>query len=286
MQYIEQNLDTKASLSGLFEEENFSSLVLGWTTQLYDDRSNVTKPAAELFPSLLAICLTEMDDPNILFDDTNNLWKVVFESLFVLLRNKRAKVLAEIARTSIIQVVDILSSIIQDLDQTLYHKILKLFIDKSLIKNEKHEAVRAGCMLFASYMIYGVERPEPPILNALEQQLDMNKKNIPFIPKSQSLDVAIPTPSASEDENKITLDMTSASAPVSPALSVEPEPLPTKICKIPQRSFLLKDEDFLKLIAKLIENGVGDKAKETREAAMKFLKHMDTKSFTQLCRYI
>ena len=144
LEYIAMNINTNDNLFPLFEEENFLLLIVGWTTQLYDERSRITQTAAELFPTLLTILLCRMSTPAIIFESDNGCLATILEGLFIVLKNKRAKTLSEIAHDVLIETINILATIAQDLDTAYYYTLIQHLLDHSNEKLEKHEKVRAG----------------------------------------------------------------------------------------------------------------------------------------------
>ena len=143
LEYLESNIQTNENLKSLFEEDNFLLLMVGWTTQLYDERSRITQTAAELFPSLLTQLLANMETPAMIFDEENGCLSTILEALFTLLKNKRAKTLADIAHDVLIETVNILATVAQDLDHMAYHRMMNFLLTHTMFEHEKHEKVRA-----------------------------------------------------------------------------------------------------------------------------------------------
>jgi len=160
LEYLESNIVSNEALLPLFEEENFLLLVVGWTTQLYDERSRITQTAAELFPSLLTILLTRMETPALIFEPEHACLDTILEALFTLLKNKRAKTLSEIAHDVLIETINILATVAEDLDETANHRIAQFLHLHTQFEHEKHEKVRAGCIAYSLFMVFGTESQE------------------------------------------------------------------------------------------------------------------------------
>merc|ERR1712154_385793 len=191
LEYIEANIGTQDTLSPLFEEENFLLLIVGWTTQLYDERSRITQTAAELFPSLLTILLSRMDTPAIIFEAENGCLSTMLEALFALLKNKRAKTLSDIAHDVLIETINILATIAQDLDTAYYYVVMNHLLDHSNEKVEKHEKVRAGCIAYSLFVIYGTESQQQQNEELTESNLnsqDLLQPHFHVLAKSISVD--------------------------------------------------------------------------------------------------
>lgn len=131
LEYIADNLDLNSSMEPFYEEENFQCLITAW-----DDRSNITKAAAELFPSV--------------FDETANLIPQLL-TFFVLIRNGGDTIVATIA---------IMSCVAEDCDPSAYYELMEQLRIHTIPKSEKHEVVRAGCISCAGYVIYDIKQDE------------------------------------------------------------------------------------------------------------------------------
>jgi len=160
LEYVESNISENEHLRPLFEEENFLLLIVGWTTQLYDERSRITQTAAELFPSLLTQLLTQMETPAIIFEAEHGCLPTMLEALFTLLKNKRAKTLSEIAHDVLIETINILATVSEDLSETAVHRIAEFLYQHTRSEVEKHEKVRAGCIAYSLFIVYGTESQE------------------------------------------------------------------------------------------------------------------------------
>jgi len=141
-------------------DETFLLLIVGWCTQLYDERSRITQTAAELFPSLLTQLLGAMNTPAIVFEEENGCLSCIFEALFALLKNKRAKTLSDIAHDVLIETINIFTTVAGDLDETAFMKIITFLHEHTIFEKEKHEKVRAGSIAYALFVIYGTEAQE------------------------------------------------------------------------------------------------------------------------------
>eukprot|EP01083_Nonionella_stella_P007705 22197_1 len=165
LEFIESNIDK------CFHESDFLRLISGWMTQLYDERSRVTQTAAELFPSLLVQTLPRMDAPEILFAQENGhgCLGIIMDGLFTLLKTKRAKTLSDIAHRVLIQTIDILSSAATELqlDDTAFCRMMDILYQHTT-KIEKHQKVRAGCVVYALFMFYGIESIDNAQIRAKE----------------------------------------------------------------------------------------------------------------------
>lgn len=175
----ESNISINANLAPLFEEENFLLLIVGWTTQLYDERSRITQTAAELFPSLLTQLLTKMETPAIIFEAEHGCLGTMLEALFTLLKNKRAKALSEIAHDVLIETINILATVAEDLDDTAIHRIAQFLCQHTLYEHEKHEKVRAGCIAYSLFIVYGTESQEIHN-NALKENAQLTMDMLPL----------------------------------------------------------------------------------------------------------
>jgi len=300
LEYLESNISSNENLFPLFEEENFLLLIVGWTTQLYDERSRITQTAAELFPSLLTILLSRMDTPAIIFEAENGCLSTMLEALFALLKNKRAKTLSDIAHDVLIETINILATIAGDLDHTAYHRILNFLYQHTIFENEKHEKVRAGCIAYSLFIIYGTESQEmhnetlkeqtsnPSELlsvnggpGKLTKSMSLNSNN--------SIDYENATPVGSDnecdDELKLNGDANKSQSKLM-AIDKTAKEKNVKIAKIPQRAFLFEDEIFMQIFAKIIGNGIEDRGKESREKAMKVLKKIESSHSEIIEKYI
>ena len=143
LEFLEGNLSHKEALWPLFEEENFLLLLVGWTAQLYDERSRVTQTAAELFPSLLTVLLTRMETPALVLSPSAPACPPCWRRSS---RCSRASALSEIAHDVLIETVNILATVAEDLDQTALHRIASFLHLHTLAEHEKHEKMRAGCI--------------------------------------------------------------------------------------------------------------------------------------------
>ena len=179
LEYVESNISINGNLAPLFEEENFLLLIVGWTTQLYDERSRITQTAAELFPSLLTQLLTKMETPAIIFEAEHGCLSTMLEALFTLLKNKRAKALSEIAHDVLIETINILATVAEDLDDTALHRIAEFLHQHTLFEVEKHEKVRAGCIAYSLFIVYGTESQEIHN-NALKENAQLTMDNLPL----------------------------------------------------------------------------------------------------------
>eukprot|EP01084_Bolivina_argentea_P004852 9180_1 len=282
LEYLESNISINENLSILFAEELFLMLIVGWTTQLYDERSRITQTAAELFPSLLTQLLTKMDTPAIIFDEENGCLSCILEALFTLLKNKRAKTLADIAHDVLIETINIFSTVANDLDENAYMKIIMTLYQHTIFEKEKHEKVRAGSIAYALFVIYGTESQE--LQNNMVQNhtlLLTVSDAAPQLSKSISIDS---TPSDNEDTvNGININNIEEEKKEK---EKEKDPRNVKIAKKPQRAFLFQDDAFMQIFAKIIGNGIEDKSKETREKAMKVLKKIQSTNNEILDKYI
>eukprot|EP01083_Nonionella_stella_P071819 193146_1 len=257
LEYIEANIGINENLATLFEEENFLLLIVGWTTQLYDERSRITQTAAELFPSLLTQLLARMDAPALIFDEANDILNVIADGLFTLLKNKRAKTLSDIAHDVLIETINILSTVAQDLDQNGYYRMMNLLYQHTIDKVEKHEKVRAGCIAYSLFIVYGTE--------AQSAQAQSNNNTLTIDAPNQ-----YPSPCPSDnDEEEVKEDKKK------PSTKKEIIKKNVKIAKHPQRAFLFKDVTFMEIFAKAVGNGIEDRSKETRDKTMKVLKKIE-----------
>jgi len=274
LEYLEGNILSNENLKPLFEEENVLWLIVGWTTQLYDERSRITQTAAELFPSLLTVLLAEMETPAIIFDEENNCLDTILEALFTLLKNKRAKTLADIAHDVLIETINILSTVAEDLDDTAYQRIIDSLYQHSIWETEKHEKVRAGCMAYSLFVIYGTEAQEMQNSNNLLTAEHLK-------PLNGDTDYSAPaSPVGSDGEGEAEQKLQSVAA-----LKADKEKR-VKIAKAPIRAFLFDDEPFMKIFAKILESGIEDRGKEPREKAMKVLKKVESTHQHVLEKYI
>ena len=160
LEYIEGNISINENLRPMLEDETFLLLIVGWCTQLYDERSRITQTAAELFPSLLTQLLGAMNTPAIVFEEENGCLSCIFEALFALLKNKRAKTLSDIAHDVLIETINIFTTVAGDLDETAFMKIITFLHEHTIFEKEKHEKVRAGSIAYALFVIYGTEAQE------------------------------------------------------------------------------------------------------------------------------
>eukprot|EP00483_Globobulimina_turgida_P003422 UN03428 len=110
-----------------------------------------------------------MDTPAIVFDEENNCLSCILDGLFTLLKNKRAKTLADIAHDVLIETINILSTVAGDLDETAYMKIIKFLENHTRYDQEKHGKVRGGCILYALFVIYGTESQSPDNFPQVEE---------------------------------------------------------------------------------------------------------------------
>jgi len=179
LEYVETNISINDNLAPLFEEENFLSLIVGWTTQLYDERSRITQTAAELFPSLLTQLLTKMETPATIFEAEHGCLSTMLEALFTLLKNKRAKTLSEIAHDVLIETINILATVAEDLDVTAVHRIAEFLHQHTLFEVEKHEKIRAGCIAYSLFIVYGTESQEIHN-NALKENAQLTMDMLPL----------------------------------------------------------------------------------------------------------
>jgi len=323
LEYLEGNISHNPSLSPLFEEENFLLLIVGWTTQLYDERSRVTQTAAELFPSLLTILLTRMETPALIFETDNACLSTMLEALFTLLKSKRAKTLSEIAHDVLIETINILATVAEDLDETAIHRIAQFLHLHTDEKVEKHGTVRAGCIAYSLFMVFGTESQElhneellksamggSPIggpnqltVEALETRhggpLAMNK-SLSMVSNDSDLgggDLSVSVPAspvgsdAEEEDGEDEEDEEKGHAltPSGSKLALFDKSLKeknVKIAKKAQRAHLFDDAVFMKLFAQIIGNGIEDRGKESREKAMKVLKKIEATRPTVLTEYI
>lgn len=253
LEYLESNLESNDLLSPLFESENCLHLLLGWTSQMYDARSNLTKVAAELFPSLLSQLIGGLDIPAIIFEEEHQLIRSIFESLFVLLKNGRSKTLSDIAHDVLIQIVDMLAMIAQDLDESAYARMIDLLYEKAQYANEKHEKVRSGCMIYSLFLLYGTEG------DAFDVQLNS-------LQKCKSANDA-------DDESELKVDDVSVSDNECNSHSLMVRNV--KMAKKSKRPFLFENEEFMCIFGKTVEVGIDDRSKDAREGAMKILRKIE-----------
>jgi len=292
LEYLESNIGTNANLRPLFEEDSFLSLIVGWTSQLYDERSRVTQTAAELFPSLLTVCLAEMETPALIFEEENKCLSIMLEGLFTMLKNKRAKALSDIAHDVLIETINILATVAQDLDPTAYHRIMNFLYNHTLYEHEKHERVRGGCISYGCFVVYGTQSQE-----RINQSLTLSPNGGHLNPLTPSRSVSAErdhTPSASPldldgnsgGEHKQNGDRANGKEEKENENEKEKESKRIKIANKPQRNFLFSDETFMTMFGKLIGNGIDDRGKEPREKAMKVLKKIEADNREVLEKYV
>jgi len=254
----------------------FLLLIVGWTTQLYDERSRITQTAAELFPSLLTQLLSRMETPAIIFEEENGCLSTILEALFTLLKNKRAKTLAEIAHDVLIETINILSVVAMDLDETAYYKMIQFLCKHTFFEHEKHEKVRAGCIAYSLFIIYGTEAQESQNNDTLLAPQTLSK--------SLSVDSA-----ASDNEGFVASDNENEEEKEKELTEEEKKKLKeknVKIAKTAQRAFLFQDKGFMEIFAKIVGNGIEDRGKESREKAMKCLKKIESTNQEVLTQHI
>mmetsp|Transcript_54488 Transcript_54488/g.49045 ORF Transcript_54488/g.49045 Transcript_54488/m.49045 type:complete len:811 (-) Transcript_54488:91-2523(-) len=296
LEYIESNIMANDNLHKLFEEENFLLLIVGWSTQLYDERSRITQTAAELFPSLLTQLLANMETPAMIFEEENGSLSTILEALFTLLKNKRAKTLSDIAHDVLIETINILSTVAQDLDHTAYHRMMNFLLTHTLYEHEKHEKVRAGCIAYSLFIIYGTQSQENMNNNAQNNTLTVD--NLPSAGKplnlnktnsiaSQDSDSNNPSPVASDNEaDETESKSTEKTDKKSDETEKDKMKKNVKLAKVAQRPFLFEDEVFMQMFAKIIGNGIEDRGKESRDKAMKVLKKIESSNEEILEKYI
>jgi len=262
LEFLDSNLETNKNLASLFETDNALSLIIGWTAQLLDERSNLIKSAAELFPSILSTILRNIETPNVIFSKEQKLLDSIFESFFVLLRSKRAKILTDIAHQAIIATVDILGTVAADLDPEAHHRILDLLSRHTKLTIEKHEKVRAECMFYALYLIYGIERDPNDVTPLLSPRRQLSIENA-----DNNLHIF----SDNNDDQK-QLCNTKSSSPRDLNSNDDTKPLIRwKLANKAQREFLFEDKIFLNVFQQMLSNGIDDKSKEVRDTTMKAL---------------
>jgi len=313
LEYIESKISDNDNLSPLFEEENFLLLIVGWTTQMYDERSRVTQTAAELFPSLLTQLLTKMDTPAIIFEPEHNCLSTMLEALFTLLKNKRAKTLSEIAHDVLIETVNILATVAEDLGDSAVHRIAEFLCLHTKFEVEKHEKVRAGCIAYSLFIVYGTESQEihnnsinsgltmdmlplPGTASGHDKALSMvsldseasggtspvgsdvddNENGDQLQVGSMDKQTSGDSGYGDEDEQKAQHSQSTSGTSKLFTLDKNSKVKNVKIAKLPQRAQLFQDEVFMTIFATIITNGIEDRGKESREKAMKVLKKLET----------
>jgi len=292
LEYIAMNINSNENLLPLFEEENFLLLIVGWTTQLYDERSRITQTAAELFPTLLTILLCRMSTPAIIFESDNDCLSTILEGLLTLLKNKRAKTLSDIAHDVLIETINILATIAQDLDTAYYYILMQYLLDHSNEKIEKHEKVRAGCIAYSLFVIYGTESQQIQNKELTESNLnsaELLQPNFHALAKSISVDsndAFIAVSDNEEDEAKEQKEITDEEKKLIEEEKKKQKEKNVKIAKVAQRAFLFEDEKFMEMFAQIIGFGIEDRGKECREKAMKCLKKIESAHKDILDKYM
>jgi len=197
--------------------------------------------------------------------------------------------------------------------ETAIHRIASFLHLHTQSDVEKHEKVRAGCIAYSLFMLFGTESQElhneslkqnsPSSGNQLTVDA-LTKHSGPTTSLNESLSInsvdsvpASPVGSDVEDEEneedlngeeeqKVSGHELTPSGSKLMLFDKSAKEKNVKIAKRPQRAHLFDDAVFMKLFGAIIGNGIEDKGKESREKAMKVLKKIEATRPKVLEEYI
>jgi len=255
----------------LSNNNNFISILNGWSIQLTDDRSGVARTAVTLLPAVLSSILLCIQYPAILFDDINVI-NPIYNGIFTLVKNRRLKDMADDAYESLIQVTDIFAEVASDLsDYQLLSIIVKVLEDHSNPKIEKHDKARESCIGGIGFLLYGVE---PPANN------NDNVKTLAPNNNGNAGDNIISTPMGALSEKNASVEMPELPDHVRGfstglAKTNSAEKTGTKLSKNMQREYLLQNEEFIISFGNVLKYGVADKSESGRRKSFKLIQRLE-----------